>query len=392
MARPRTKLDAKGQGQEALDRLEGEPPGWKRERLLALKHGLEGEMSLEQIALAGGRSRSCIQRWFDAYRSQGLEGLLRKEHAGGTESTLKAPAAAEMKEKLKKGEWRRGADVQRWLKQEHAVEVAITTVYKYLGKCGARLKVPRPSHTKKDAVAAETFKSELAANLRELNIEKERPVRVWVADEMRYGLLPVTRRVWSLRGTRVVVPVEARYEWGYCYGALEVEGEGAEFFYSPTVNLECSSIFLSQLAQSDPDAVHVVIWDGAGFHQSDGQPEVPGNVRLVKLPAYSPELNPIEKLWDILKDGICNRLFATIRELEEALTVVLAQYWSDAKRVYDLIGSKGWLVAQTNATSPNVLPIAPCKWYYTISPLIQVELAGSFRAWLRCQNESLLLE
>ena len=188
------------------------------------------------------------------------------------------------------------------------MEVALPTVYKYLGKCEARLKVPRPSHAKKDAAAAETFKSKLAAELHKLEIETDRRVRIWVADEMRYGLQPVTRRVWSLRGTRVVVPVEPRYEWGYCYGALEVQGEGAEFFYTPTVNLECSALFLSQIGALDPESVHVVIWDGAGFHQQDRAAEVPANVRLLKLPAYSPELNPIEKLWDIAKDAICNRV------------------------------------------------------------------------------------
>lgn len=355
MARPRNKLDTKGQAQEVLDRLEKEPPGWKRERLLALKHGLEGEMSLDEIGEAVGRARSCIQRWFDAYRSQGLKGVLRKEHAGGIPSTLKASAAQEMIEKLKAGAWRRAADAQRWLKAEHEVEVALTTVYKYLGKCEARLKVPRPSHAKKDTVAAETFKSELAAKLRALDIEKGRPVRIWVADEMRYGLQPVTRRVWSLRGTRVVVPVHPRFEWAYCYGALEVEGAGAEFFYSPTVNLECSALFLSQLGRSDPEATHVVIWDGAGFHQNDGHDGMPANVRLLQLPAYSPELNPIEKLWDILKDAICNRLFATVSEIEEALTTVLSDYWSDAKRIYNLVGAKGWLIAQANATSLSVL-------------------------------------
>ena len=159
MARQRSKLDVKGEAEEVLDRLKKEPPGWKRERLLALKHGLEGEMNLDEIGEAVGRARSCIQRWFDAYRSHGLKGTLRKEHAGGIPSTLKASMAEEMIEKLRVGAWRRAADAQRWLKQEHGVEVALTTVYKYLGKCGARLKVPRPSHTKKDAAAAETFKA-----------------------------------------------------------------------------------------------------------------------------------------------------------------------------------------------------------------------------------------
>ena len=141
-------------------------------------------MSLEEIGEAVGRARSCIQRWFDVYRNRGLKGLLHKEHSGGVESMLKDSVAQEMKEKLKEGKWRRAADVRRWLQQEHGVEVALITVYKYLGKCEARLKVPRPSHAKKDAVAAETFKNELAAKLRDLDIETGRRVRIWVADEI----------------------------------------------------------------------------------------------------------------------------------------------------------------------------------------------------------------
>jgi transposase len=348
----------KDQASEVLDRLQKEPPGWKRERLLALKHGLEGKMGLDEIAEAVGRGRASIQRWFDLYRAEGLERVLLKEHAGGVESALSDSIAQEMIEKLREGAWRTAVDAQRWLKKEHKIEVAQSTVYKYLGKCEARLKVPRPAHAKKDAVAAETFKSELAAKLRDLKIEKGSPVRIWVADEMRYGLQPVTRRVWSLRGTRVVVPVEPRYQWGYCYGALEVNGPGAEFFYTPTVNLECSSLFLSQIGNAAPNATHVVIWDGAGFHQKDSSAGLPANVRLLQLPAYSPELNPVEKLWDILKDSICNRLFATVCEIEEALSTALSGYWADAQRIYDLVGSKGWLVTQVNASSPSVLLIA----------------------------------
>lgn len=358
MARPRSRLDKHSQAPEVLERLGKEPAGWKRERLLALKHGLEGEMSLDEIAVAVGRARSAVQRWFDTYRQHGLEAVLKKEHAGGIPSSLKTSIALEMIEKLRAGSWRRAQDAQRWLKQEHKVEVALSTVYKYLGKCEARLKVPRPSHAKKDAAAAETFKSELAAKLRDLDIQKSGAVRIWVADEMRYGLQPVTRRVWSLRGTRVVVPVHPRYEWAYCYGALEVAGGGAEFFYSPTVSLECSAHFLCQIGSSDPEATHVVIWDGAGFHQSEGQADIPANVRVLKLPAYSPELNPVEKLWDILKDAICNRLYPSVTELEASLTSVLKPYWCEAKRVYDLVGASGWLMEQVNATSPNVLPKA----------------------------------
>jgi hypothetical protein len=110
---------------------------------------------------------------------------------------------------------------------------------------------------------------------------------------MRYGLLPVTRRVWSLRGVRPVCPVQPRYEWAYLYGAAEVGGQAhVEFCYCPSVNLQWSHGFLEQLAARDPEATHVVLWDGAGFHPQDGAAGLPDNVRLLPFPPYSPEREP----------------------------------------------------------------------------------------------------
>lgn len=352
MSRPRKKLDEQGEGAKVLRMLKKEPAGWRRERLQAVKLGLEGELGLEQIARAVGRGRSRIQAWFDAYRRGGVAELLKVRRGKGPESLLKEPMAAEMKRQLAKGQWRRAADAHQWLGDRFGLRVGLGAVYKYLGKCAARLKVPRPSHEKKNAAAAETFKRELAAKLESIGIEEGRPVRIWVVDEMRYGLQPVMRRVWALRGERAVAPVNPRYEWGYVHGALQVGGGGAEFFYTPAVNLESSGLFLEQISRRDPGAVHVVIWDGAGFHPEKG--ELPDNVRLLALPAYSPELNPVEKLWDIVKDGICNRIYKTLEELEAAITDVLKRYWRDAAKVFSLVG-RGWLLDQANAISPDVI-------------------------------------
>jgi hypothetical protein len=183
--------------------------------------------------------------------------------------------------------------------------------------------------------------------LRGLELPPDRPVRLWVADEMRYGLQPVTRRVWALRGLRPVCPVHPRYRWAYLYGALEVDGQAhAAFLYCPTVNLDCSRRFLQQLAAHGPQATHVVIWDGAGFHPLDGAAGLPENVRLLALPPYSPELNPLEKLWDQLKDGLCNQVYASLAALEKALTELLRPFWQEPERVRALIG-QGWLWAQS---------------------------------------------
>jgi len=59
-----------------------------------------------------------------------------------------------------------------------------------------------------------------------LNLDPNRPVRVWVQDEMRTGLHSVLRRAWGLPGVRIVKKVEQRFEWEYVYGALEVDVDG----------------------------------------------------------------------------------------------------------------------------------------------------------------------
>jgi transposase len=135
-----------------------------------------------------------------------------------------------------------------------------------------------------------------------------------------------------------------------------VAGGGAEFFYCPAVSQDCSRLFLEQIAARDPQAVHTVIWDGAGFHQGESSQDLPGNIRILSLPAYSPELNPVEKLWDIVRDRICNRLFADLTELEATITCVLKDYWLDAGRVLNLVG-RNRLPAQANAFSANIIPM-----------------------------------
>ncbi len=85
------------------------------------------------------------------------------------------------------------------------------------------------------------------------------PVRLWVLDEHRYGLLPVIRQVWSRRGVRVHAPYATRYKWGYLHEALEVDGEhSSQLLFTPAIDREIHALFLKQIVESDPQALHVV--------------------------------------------------------------------------------------------------------------------------------------
>jgi hypothetical protein len=72
---------------------------------------------------------------------------------------------------------------------------------------------------------------------------------------------------------------------------------------------------------------------------------------VLPLPAYSPELNPVEKLGDLVKDAICNRLFKDLRTRAEAILAELEPLRQSGARVAQLIGT-GWLLDQTNAGGP----------------------------------------
>ena len=142
------------------------------------------------------------------------------------------------------------------------------------------------------AAAGLEFRDGLAAGLTALALPPDRPVRLWVLDEMRHGLHGFTRRVWGLPGHRPVVPPQQKYQWGFVYGAVGVGLSRTEFLLTETMDQAHSVEFYRQISRSDPAALHVLIQDGAGFHLPDGDPRLPDNVRVVTLPAYSPEPDP----------------------------------------------------------------------------------------------------
>jgi transposase len=350
MARKRTKL---GVGPEVLSelkaRLRATTDPREKERLQVVLWSTEGRHTLEELARLAGRARSTIQVWLDDFEAGGLVRLLERESPPGLSSPLGEPKVQQQLEAgLKVGRWRTAGQVALWLKETHGIERAAKSLYRWLGKVGGALRVPRPCHVQQNPLATAAFRAELEPRLEKLALPKDKPVKVWVADESRFGLHTQSRRCWALRGQRVVIPQQQRYEWEYVYGALEVVQGGAEFCFLPSVSLELSRCFLEQIAASDPQAEHVVIWDQAGFHPRPGAVGLPARIHLLPLPPYSPELNPVEGLWDQVQDCTCNRRHADLDELETTLTEALRPFWETPSKVLSLIHH--WLHAQANTT------------------------------------------
>jgi transposase len=321
----------------------------QRQRLQAMLLATTGQHGYRDIAQIVGCATSTFALWLNQYLAGGIEGLLRRESPPGVTSPIgQAKVQKQFKEGLKAGRWRTAAQVAAWLQEEHGIKRAAKSIYRWLGKAGGALRVPRPCHVQQDPLATAAFRAELAQRLEKLALPKDKPVKIWVVDESRFGLHTQSRRCWALRGQRVVIPQQQRYEWEYVYGALEVVQGEAQFRFMPSVNLAFSGGFLEQIAASDVRAEHVVIWDQAGFHPRPKAATLPARIHLLPLPPYSPELNPVEGLWDQVQDCTCNRRHADLDELETTLTKALKPFWETPSKVLSLIHH--WLHTQANIT------------------------------------------
>jgi len=328
------------------------------QRLLAMRLAASGQLTADQIAQQVGISRRQFFNWVSALKQGGVTALLAREHGGGVPPQVQGKVLDEFQAGLKAGQWKRAKEIQQWLRSQHRVKLGLKGVYYWLGKLGGVLKVPRKAHAKQDAAKAAEFQQKLCDKLKNLNVAGGKPVRIWVADEHRYGLIPVVRKCWTLRGERPIVPYQTKYEWGYLYSALEVDGENAaEFMCLPRVDLGMSRMFLEQLAARDPQAEHVVIQDQAGFHLNPELHPMPARVHVIPLPPYSPELNPAEAIGDVIKDRIGNTLWATLEALEKSMGEELRPIYESADRVRSLV-SHGWLIDQVNATAAKYSAIA----------------------------------
>lgn len=146
-------------------------------------------------------------------------------------------------------------------------------------------------------------------------------VQVYFMDEARYGQKGTLTRVWAETGTRPTVIKQTRYEWAYIYGAVNpLTGENSALV-APSVNTGTMNEFLKILsAEVAADAVVVLILDRAGWHVS-GKLVIPANIKLLHLPPYSPELNPVETLWLYIKSHfLSNRVYDDYNHLVNAGT------------------------------------------------------------------------
>lgn len=167
--------------------------------------------------------------------------------------------------------------------------------------------------------------------------------RVMFQDEASFGRINKPKRCWCPKGIRPTVPCQRIREYTYAYAAASpMDGEMVSLVL-PYANTDCMNIFLDEVSKRYSSNHILMIADGAAWHRSKTL-KLPSNIEMFPLLPYSPELNPVENLWDETREkGFRNEVFNSMTDVENRLCETLSALEKDKNRVKSITGWD-WIV------------------------------------------------
>lgn len=324
-----------------------------RQRLQVLVLVKEGR-SAPQVAKLLKIHAGTVRRYVDQYNQGGIEGL--RPHFRGRSRKMTREQEKQFQQRVYAGAQPEdevnilhGLDLQRILADEIGVNYSLSAVYVILHRLRCSCLCPRPSHPKGDPEQQEAFKNEGFPQA--MHTAKSRHpecrIEIWHQDEMRTGQQGTLTCQWAETGTRLCVPKQTEYEFVYLFGATCFETGNAVGLVLPEANTAMMNLFLQEMAQTiDPDVHALLVLDQAAWHQSKSL-VVPEPISLVPLPPYSPELNPIERVWNYLRSHyLANAIYKNYEAIVDAVSSAWNRFRQNVERVKTVTNAP-WLCTQS---------------------------------------------
>jgi len=145
------------------------------------------------------------------------------------------------------------------------------------------------------------------------------PIEIWWQDESRVGQKNGIVYQWVQKGSRPRQPKDQRYKYAYLFGAIcPARGVGAALVM-PFADTDAMQQHLREISRAvAPGACAVLLMDRAGWHTT-GELKMPRNIIPIFLPSPAPELNPVENIWQFMRDNwLSNRIFENYEAIVDA--------------------------------------------------------------------------
>ena len=299
--------------------------GPQARRLLALAAIYDGATRTEAAKIGGVRLQ-IIRDWVMRFNARGPDGLIDGK-SPGQPSRLNDAQRQAIVRMIESGpipaihgvvRWRL-VDLSQWIYEEFRITVAKQTLSRELRAMGYRKLSARPRHHAQAEGAIEDFKKGSQRAWMKSRAKKQSirdKIEIWFADEARIGQKNKITRRWAKRGTRPSAPRDQRTASTYIFGAIcPKQGKGAALIL-PACNTEAMNLHLAEIAKAVAPGAHAVLLvDQAGWHLS-ARLFIPANITIMPLPPKCPELNPVENIWQYMRDNwLSNRVFKSYDDI-----------------------------------------------------------------------------
>ena len=314
---------------ELLVAMEAAPNKRSYRRLVVIRALCQG-FSRAQVVELFGCSARVVQLWIVLFNWGGIDALASKPRTGRPRKVklarLHGLLIPVLEDPSQAGEvhWT-GVKVHGWLKAQLALDLGYRTTIRYLHELQYKLLVPQPWPDQQNAAERLWFTEEIEA------LEQDPGVELWYGDECGIEGDPRPRRRWSARGSRPQVPYLGTHLRTNVVGVVcPTTGYSFSMIFDG-VDADVFQCFLDRLAEAippDPGKRRILILDNASWHKAKRLHWHHFEVKF--LPAYSPDFNPIERLWLRLKaDYFTDFIARTPAELLERLCTALNAFMED---------------------------------------------------------------
>jgi transposase len=277
-----------------------------RVKLLALQH-LQSGKSASEVADIVFYDQRTVKTWLELFVEFDYEGLIEKEGRG------RKPRLPKLEEEnfidkidelqqSRKGGRITAHDIQTLLAEEFDCCYTLPGVYTLLDRLNIVWITGRSKHPKNSQEAIEQFKDTFPEEVEKIKDKLDNNlIEIWWQDESRIGQQGSLSRVWAKKGTRPRVVRQKQFLSTYIFGAVCPDRDIGCALVIPECNSGMTQIHLDQISTHVRKNYHaIILMDRASWHSAETL-VIPENISLMPLPPYSPELNPMEQVWQQLR-------------------------------------------------------------------------------------------
>ena len=300
-----------------------------RRRMRAIALAMEDGLSRAEVASGAGVGARTLRDWTVRYNADGLDGL-RDAARPGAPPKLESGQAGEVVSWLEDGpdpdaggpSRRAVADVRKRTADSFGVGCALEGARRLVRRLGFRHMSPRPVHPRADPAAREGFRRDSSRLAREAVPDGVAPedVPVYLQDGARVGRKGMLPGVRARKGTRPRIVRDHRYGHLYLFpSACPATGDAVGHVCGRASTAETDR-HLREIGERVPAGKRaLVVLDGAGWHRS-GDLGIPDSVSLLRLPPCSPEPDPVETVFPLLKHRhFANRVSGSAEHVREVV-------------------------------------------------------------------------